>query len=299
MRILVTGADGFAGPYLCELLRAAGDEVVEAHGPRAEGASMTALNFDIADEAAVRAAVEKARPEGIIHLAAFSSVARSHGNPARVFAVNALGTVNLLTAVRESAPEARVLLISSGEVYGPVPEGARASEEQALVPLSRGAVLHKERLYLELIAESLPQRGVQRSPLALRPAHLMESPPERALVFESQGRLFGLPLGLVSQVVTCGEAFSRLPVQRGAVAGVFPHAQVLWPIFSVPAMLGGSAEVEAFFVLTEMAGQNVGLCATRVLGVLPRFEPTEEKGEFRANGLPGPVLFLDLQHMFS
>ena len=170
---------------------------------------------------------------------------------------------------------------------------------EALVPLSRGAVLHKERLYLELIAESLPQRGVQRSPLALRPAHLMESPPERALVFESQGRLFGLPLGLVSQVVTRGEAFSRLPVQRGAVAGVFPHAQVLWPIFSVPAMLGGSAEVEAFFVLTEMAGQNVGLCATRVLGVLPRFEPTEEKGEFRANGLPGPVLFLDLQHMFS
>ena len=140
MRILVTGADGFAGPYLCELLRAAGDEVVEAHGPRAEGASMTALNFDIADEAAVRAAVEKARPEGIIHLAAFSSVARSHGNPARVFAVNALGTVNLLTAVRESAPEARVLLISSGEVYGPVPEGARASEEQALVPLSPYAI---------------------------------------------------------------------------------------------------------------------------------------------------------------
>src|SRR4051794_747879 len=113
MRILVTGADGFVGPYVCELLRAAGDEVIEAHGPRAEGASLTALNFDITDEAAVRAAVEKARPEGIIHLAGFSSVARSHGNPARVFAVNALGTVHLLTAARESAPEARVLLISS------------------------------------------------------------------------------------------------------------------------------------------------------------------------------------------
>ncbi|HYH99217.1 GDP-mannose 4,6-dehydratase [Hyalangium sp.] len=136
MRILVTGADGFAGQHLCELLRAAGDEVVEAHGPRAEGMSSAALNFDIADEAAVRAAMEKARPEGIIHLAGFSSVARSHGNPARVFAVNALGTVNLLTAARESAPEARVLLASSGEVYGPVPEGTRATEEQVLIPLS-------------------------------------------------------------------------------------------------------------------------------------------------------------------
>ncbi|WP_224243667.1 GDP-mannose 4,6-dehydratase [Hyalangium gracile] len=134
MRILVTGADGFAGRHLCALLRAAGDEVVEAHGPRAEGANSNALNFDIADEAAVRTAVEKAQPQGIIHLAGFSSVARSHGNPARVFAVNALGTVNLLTAVRESTPETRVLLISAGEVYGPVPEGSRATEDAALLP---------------------------------------------------------------------------------------------------------------------------------------------------------------------
>jgi GDP-4-dehydro-6-deoxy-D-mannose reductase len=136
MRILVTGADGFAGRHLCELLRAAGDEVVEAHGPRATGVSSDALSIDIVDEAAVRAAVERAQPEGVIHLAAFSSVVRSHGNPGRAFAVNSLGTVNLLAAVRESAPKARVLLVSSGEVYGAVPGGARATEEQLPVPLS-------------------------------------------------------------------------------------------------------------------------------------------------------------------
>jgi GDP-4-dehydro-6-deoxy-D-mannose reductase len=136
MRILVTGADGFAGRHLCALLRAAGDEVVEAHGPRAESVNSDALNFDIADEAAVRAAVERARPEGIIHLAGFSSVLRSHGNPARVFAVNALGTVNLLTAARTSTPEARLLLISSAEVYGPLPEGTRAAETEPLFPLN-------------------------------------------------------------------------------------------------------------------------------------------------------------------
>lgn len=136
MRILVTGADGFAGRHLCELLRSAGDEVVEAHGPRAEGMNSNAQNFDIADEAAVRTAVENARPEGIIHLAGFSSVARSHGNPARVFAVNALGTVNLLTAARDLCPEARVLLISSGEVYGPMPEGTRAVEREVVFPLN-------------------------------------------------------------------------------------------------------------------------------------------------------------------
>ena len=171
---------------------------------------------------------------------------------------------------------------------------------QTLAPLSRGAILYKERLYLELIAESLPQHGVLRAPAAQqRPVRLLDSPPERSLTFESQGRLFGLPLGLVSQVVPWGESFSRLPVQSGAVAGVFPHAQVLWPIFSVPALLGATAQPEAFFVLTEMAGQNVGLCATRVLGVLQRFESTSEPGLFTAPGLPGQVLFLDWQYMFS
>ncbi|XXF80093.1 GDP-mannose 4,6-dehydratase [Myxococcaceae bacterium GXIMD 01537] len=136
MRILVTGADGFVGRHLCAHLRASGDEVVEAHGPRAEGVSSTALHVDIAEQAAVREAVATAQPEAVIHLAGFSSVAKSHQNPARVYAVNTLGTVHLLTALRDSAPKARVLLVGSGEVYGPVPQDTRATEETPLVPLS-------------------------------------------------------------------------------------------------------------------------------------------------------------------
>ncbi|MCP3098722.1 GDP-mannose 4,6-dehydratase [Myxococcus sp. K15C18031901] len=136
MRILVTGADGFVGRHLCALLRAAGDEVVEAHGPRGEGVSSSALHFDVANEAAVKAAVAEAKPEGVIHLAGFSSVAKSHHNPARVFAVNTMGVVHLLTALRENTPKARVVLVGSGEVYGPVPEGTRATEDTPAIPLS-------------------------------------------------------------------------------------------------------------------------------------------------------------------
>ncbi len=136
MRVLVTGADGFVGRHLCAYLRAAGDVVVEAHGPRAEGISSTALHLDIAVQEQVREAVANARPDAVIHLAGFSSVAKSHQNPARVYAVNMLGAVHLLTAVRDEAPKARVLLVGSGEVYGPVPPGTRASEETPLVPLS-------------------------------------------------------------------------------------------------------------------------------------------------------------------
>ncbi|WP_404363976.1 GDP-mannose 4,6-dehydratase [Corallococcus coralloides] len=136
MRVLVTGADGFVGRHACAALRAAGDEVVEVHGPRGEGISSTALHFDIADEAKVKAAVSEVKPDAVLHLAGFSSVAKSHQNPARVFAVNTMGVVHLLTALRESAPKARVLLVGSGEVYGPVAEGTRAEESHRHVPLS-------------------------------------------------------------------------------------------------------------------------------------------------------------------
>jgi chemotaxis signal transduction protein len=168
-----------------------------------------------------------------------------------------------------------------------------------LAALSRSAVLHKERLYLEINADALPHEPGPVSPPPEHPVHLAMSAPERSLVFESQGRLFGLPLSLISQVVMRGPAFSALPGRGGAVAGVMPHGQVLWPLYSAPALLGGRATAESFLVLAEVEGRNLGLCASRVLGVHPRFEPAGEPGEFTAPGVPAPVLFLNLRRMFS
>ena len=118
-------------------------------------------------------------------------------------------------------------------------------------------------------------------------------------MFESQGRLYGVALPLVSQVVAATRGFCPLPAQIGPVAGLFPHAQVLWPIYSAPGLLGAEPTREELFVLTELAGQNVGLCASRVLGVHDRFTSAEARGEFTSRTLPGPALFLDLQRMFS
>lgn len=168
-----------------------------------------------------------------------------------------------------------------------------------LAALSRSAVLHKERLYLELNPEALPHEpgGVSAPPE--HPVHWVEGRPERSLVFESRGQLFGVPLPQVSQVVMRGPAFSLLPGGAGAVAGVMPHAQRLWPLYAAPALLGGSATAEDFLVLCEVGGQHLGLCASRVLGVHPRFEPTGEPGAFSAPGVSSPVLFPDLGRMFS
>lgn len=136
MRVLVTGADGFVGTHLCRYLRQEGDEVAEAHGPPARGAASKATTLDIVDPSRVREVIEAARPDVVVHLAGFSSVAKSHAEPARAFAVNALGAVHLLAAARDVAPKARILLIGSAEMYGALPAGARATEDFQLRPLS-------------------------------------------------------------------------------------------------------------------------------------------------------------------
>jgi GDP-4-dehydro-6-deoxy-D-mannose reductase len=108
--VLVTGGQGFAGAHLLTLLEDA-----------------VAPEFDVTDRTAVRAVVADIRPRAVVHLAALSEVADSWRDPAAVWTVNAVGTVNVLDAVRAVAGDARVLVVSTGDVYGradvvPTPE---------------------------------------------------------------------------------------------------------------------------------------------------------------------------------
>lgn len=175
----------------------------------------------------------------------------------------------------------------------------------ALSGLVRGAVLHRGRLHLELSAEALPARasaGVA-GPASLMPpallAQLLEEPPAQALVFLSRGRLLGVPLPLVTQVLGSLPSLCPLPAPGGPLLGLISHAQALWPVYSLPALLGEEPVVENACLLTEPAGHNVGLCASKVMGVFQGFLPAQARGEFHAPGLGGGVLFFDLQRMFS
>jgi GDP-4-dehydro-6-deoxy-D-mannose reductase len=134
MKSLVTGPDGFVGRHLCKWLSAAGHEVVEA---RASGGPN---GFDIRDSESVTKVLSATRPEAVVHFAAVSSVAQSHRDPAEAFAVNAVGTVNLLAASRKVCPDARLLVIGSGEVYGRAAKPGPTPEDAPLEPLSPYAV---------------------------------------------------------------------------------------------------------------------------------------------------------------
>jgi len=130
VKVLVTGADGFVGTHLVRALRARGDEVDACGGPGGQEA------LEITDARAVAHRIERFGPEGVIHLAGISSVARSHSAPAETAAVNIAGAANLLKAVRDHAARARILLVGSGEEYGRLEPGQPADERSPLAPVS-------------------------------------------------------------------------------------------------------------------------------------------------------------------
>jgi GDP-4-dehydro-6-deoxy-D-mannose reductase len=117
--VLVTGAGGFVGTHLLELL---GDDVVP-------------LEADVTHPGALADSIGDIRPRALVHLAALSWVAESWREPARVWEVNVVGTVHVLEAVRRERPEARVLVVSTGEVYGRA-EQIPTPEDAPLAPVS-------------------------------------------------------------------------------------------------------------------------------------------------------------------
>lgn len=99
------------------------------------GADGVPADADVTDPEDVAAALEAGRPSAVVHLAARSSVGESWSRATDVWRVNVLGTVNVLEAVREQAPDARVLIVSSGEAYGET-RHRPARETDPLAPVS-------------------------------------------------------------------------------------------------------------------------------------------------------------------
>jgi GDP-4-dehydro-6-deoxy-D-mannose reductase len=143
-RALITGIAGFAGGHLAEHLLASGDEVfglTRAEDPPAAlaaaglGERIPLVHADVTDADAVQAALERATPERIYHLAGFSSPRLSYEDPLGCYRTNILGTAALLEAVRRSGARPRVLVVSSAEIYGNAGPGPIA-EEAPLRPLT-------------------------------------------------------------------------------------------------------------------------------------------------------------------
>ena len=116
---MITGASGFAGAWLVRACVAAGDSVaaLSRTGAVADGAA-EGLSVDLRNGDAVQAAVRDTAPEVVYHLAALSSVGRSWEDPASTVQDNVATAVSVLEAIRLQSPDARVVWVSTCEVYG-------------------------------------------------------------------------------------------------------------------------------------------------------------------------------------
>lgn len=152
-RALITGLGGFVASHLAEYLIYGYDwevwgtmrwsdplDNLEKLAPRINaGDRVHVVHADLTDAGCMRRVVGAVQPHYVFHLAAQSYPQTSFTAPTETMRTNVEGTLNLLEAVRHEAPEARVHVCSSSEVYGRVPA--------ARVPISEDCPLHPASPY--------------------------------------------------------------------------------------------------------------------------------------------------------
>jgi GDP-4-dehydro-6-deoxy-D-mannose reductase len=161
---LVTGATGFAGSHLLDLLLQSNEEVAAwGHGnarpvdpvhPRVRWQSV-----DVLDRDAVVRGIRSVRPSVVFHLAGLPHVAESWKHASRALEVNALGTHHLLEAIDEASAHSKVIVAGSALVYRP--SRTALTEEDPLGPADPYGV---SKLAQEMRAEQAAAPVVRTRP---------------------------------------------------------------------------------------------------------------------------------------
>jgi len=122
-KLLITGGSGFVGRHV----QLAGVDGGPFAGWQCHAAP---TGCDIRDADAVKRLVDEVRPTRVLHLAAQSFVPRSFEDPRETLEINLLGTLNLLQALTAVGFDGKLVYVSSGDVYGRVPDDAMPVTEQ-------------------------------------------------------------------------------------------------------------------------------------------------------------------------
>ena len=147
--ILITGSSGLVGSTAVwyfdrqgvwtigvdnnmrkEFFGSEGDTDYNLHTLRKSTSRFIPYGFDIRNREMVNTVFEAHRPNFILHCAAQPSHDKSREIPLIDFEVNALGTMNILEAMRMYTPKARMVFLSTNKVYGDAPNEQPFTERE-------------------------------------------------------------------------------------------------------------------------------------------------------------------------
>jgi CDP-paratose 2-epimerase len=127
--ILITGGAGFIGVNTASHFARKGWKVIALDNLSRRGANenlgwlkanatIAFEEADVRDVLCLEGVLERHQPDVVVHLAGQVAVTTSLANPREDFEINALGTLNLLEAVRLKSPGSFVIFSSTNKVYG-------------------------------------------------------------------------------------------------------------------------------------------------------------------------------------
>lgn len=140
--IFITGATGFVGRHLIRLLDLPETEIYGTSFPEEpEALDIMCQNdichLDIRRKKHVLEVMKMAQPDLVFHLAAISNVGYSWKNREETLETNLTGTLHVFEAVKKYAPQAKVLFVSSADVYASEStEGKPLQEDNQTKPSS-------------------------------------------------------------------------------------------------------------------------------------------------------------------
>jgi CDP-paratose 2-epimerase len=197
-KILVTGSNGLIGSEMVRHFHALGWDVhgidnnmrADFFGPQgdtrwnqerllAECARFTHHEHDIRDRCGVLELIRQIRPDAVLHAAAQPSHDLAASRPFDDFDVNAVGTLNLLEAVRRWCPESPFVYLSTNKVYGDGPNRIALRELETRWE-------YDDLLYADGIAEDF---SIDQSKHSLFGASKVAAD----VMVQEYGRYFGIP----------------------------------------------------------------------------------------------------------
>ena len=126
-KVFITGHTGFKGSWMCKVLLMLGAEVTGyALNPPTTPSLFTLCGLekkmdsiigDIRDLVHLQEVFARVQPEIVIHMAAQPIVRESYKNPVDTYAINVMGTVNVLECVRNTPSVRSFLNVTTDKVY--------------------------------------------------------------------------------------------------------------------------------------------------------------------------------------